>query len=139
MVKLSVDKNASFSFFCLKQEVSICNVFKFIIFSNMFYNLKINPLYLSLYFNKREKFLCVWIFLNKTIFMNRLLAKKKKKVQLQLEFSYAMVSEWLYYWKHCVLLYLLIVWFVGFSTCISKLQYFLNWHDMSNVWTRNFV
>lgn len=78
MVKLSVDKNASFSFFCLKQEVSICNVFKFIIFSNMFYNLKINPLYLSLYFNKREKFLCVWIFLNKTIFMNRLLAKKKE-------------------------------------------------------------
>lgn len=138
MVKLSVDKNASFSFFCLKQEASICNVHNFIILSNMFYYLKINPLYLSLYFNKREKFLCVWIFLIKTIFMNRLLAKKKK-VQLQLKFSYAMVSEWLYYWKHCMLLYLLIVLFVGFSTCISKMQYFLNWHVMSNVRPRNFV
>lgn len=76
MVKLSVDKNASFLFFCLKQEASICNVHNFIILSNMFYNLKINPLYLSLYFNKRDKFLRVWIFLIKTIFMNSLLAQK---------------------------------------------------------------
>lgn len=77
MVKLSVDKNASFSFFCLKQEASICNVHNFIILSNMFYYLKINPLYFSCILQTGKISLCL-NFLNLNNFYEQAFSKKKE-------------------------------------------------------------